>query len=194
MSRSPVPLVLAGVLAGALSACGTGDEAGAHALDPTVAALLADSADRAAQAVDAEDHCAALVELDALGARADESQTAGQLPGDVASELERVATAVRGDLACEDDETQRTEAAPVEPEPDGADDAAPDDAEPTDDGATDGRRVEADLDVGTDAGDVDIEVQLRPADGPGDGPDDADRPRGRSDDRPGRGRGRGDGP
>lgn len=213
MLRSPLPLVLAGVLAGALSACGPAEDgrgpgadepAGPRALDPTVAALLADSADRAAAAIDDGDHCAALVELDALGTRAEESRTAGQLPSDVASELERVAAVVRGSLACETGDDREAEAAEpvVEPEPeDGAapaEDDTPDGQGAPDDGAADGQQVEAELDVGTDAGDVDIEVELRPAEDRDHGDrgrsDRAEGAPGRSGDAPGRGRGRGDGP
>lgn len=105
-------------------------------LDPATGAVLADAADRLADALAADDPCRALLEADALRERALRALEQGEAPDSVVVETARVVDATTAGLTCDaDDEAgQDAEDTADEDEDDPADDAddADDDADGTD--------------------------------------------------------------
>lgn len=117
------------------------DSAGAS-LDRAMGAVLADGADRLAEALEADDACRALLEADALRERAARALEAGDAPDDVVAETTRVVDATTFALTCEvetaaedadgTDEAAQDEAAEAAEaaEADEADDSAPQEPAP----------------------------------------------------------------
>lgn len=90
--------VLGGVLA--LAGCrAEGPEPAA--LDRATGAVLADAADRLADALASDDPCRAIVEADALRERAARALETGDAPESVVDETTRVVDATTSDLSCE---------------------------------------------------------------------------------------------
>lgn len=80
-------------------------------LDRATAAVLADAADRLAEALEEDDPCRALLEADALRERAARALEDGAAPEEVATETVRVVDATTADLTCEPvDAADETEA------------------------------------------------------------------------------------
>lgn len=126
-----------GALVLAVTGCGDPEEP-ATTLDEATAAVLADAAERLADAIEADDDCLAIAEAHGLQERAESALADGLAPPTVAAETVRVAGLLTADLTCEADEDEA------------ADDATDDDDRRDDDGRDDD---EGDGDEGDGEGD-----------------------------------------
>jgi hypothetical protein len=130
--------VLGGLLVVGVAGCAS-EGASPVPLDRATGAVLADAADRLADALAAEEPCRALAEAEALRERADHALEVGDAPETVVTETHRVVDASTGALVCEPTALAEDE----EDEEDEGDELAPDeeeapDAEPTPDAAPSG--------------------------------------------------------
>jgi hypothetical protein len=188
LHRRPYGAAVVGVLlAVGAAGCSSDDaSAGGVPLDPATGAVLADAADRLADALDSGDPCRALAEAEALEERARGAVAEEHAPETVVAEAIRVVDATTAGLTCEHGGTSLAGDAEVAPEP-MADDATGTEVATSDDGA-------AASDDGTTAPDTttagsSTAPHARDAAGPPEGagpPGDRGRSRGR-----GEGRGRG---
>lgn len=92
--------MLGGLLVVAATACAAPGPEGA-AVDEAAGAVLADAAERLADALEARDGCRALEEADALRTRADAALAAGQVDPAVADETRRIAAITTAGVRCE---------------------------------------------------------------------------------------------
>lgn len=76
-------------------------------VDEAAGAVLADAAERLADALEARDGCRALEEADALRTRADAALAAGEIDPVVADETRRVAAVTTAGVHCEAIPTER---------------------------------------------------------------------------------------
>jgi hypothetical protein len=92
--------VLGGLLIVGGTACAAPDPEVAL-IDEAAGAVLADAADRLAEALEAGDGCRALEEAEALRTRADAALAAGEVDAAVADETHRIAAATTAGADCE---------------------------------------------------------------------------------------------
>jgi hypothetical protein len=125
--------VLGGLLALGVGGCAS-EGASPVPLDRATGAVLADAADRLAEALAGEEPCRALAEAEALRERADRALEVGDAPETVVVETHRVVDASTAALVCEptalaedaeDEEEAAAEEAPDEPVADAEPDPAP---------------------------------------------------------------------
>lgn len=94
--------MIGGLLIVVAAGCTAGSsESPSLELDRATAAVLADGADRLADALADDDPCRALLEADALRERAARALEEGEAPASVATETARVVDATTADLSCE---------------------------------------------------------------------------------------------
>lgn len=94
--------MIGGLLVMVAAGCSGGSAAApAPELDRATAAVLADAADRLAEALAHDDPCRALREADALRERAARALEEGAAPEEVTTETVRVVDATTADLTCE---------------------------------------------------------------------------------------------
>jgi hypothetical protein len=158
--RRPVTAALAGgLLTVGLAGC-VSEGATPTPLDVATGAVLADAADRLADALDADDPCRAVGEADALRERAERALEVGDAPESVVEETIRVVDATTGGLDCDlddgdvpdDEDADGEDADGGDADGDDADGDDADDPEPT---AESGSSEPARTDTGTSSGSSD---------------------------------------
>lgn len=186
--RSATSAVIGGALVLAVAGCTTEPAGGSSTeLDRATAAVLADAADRLADALADDDPCRALLEADALRERAARALENGEAPASVAAETTRVVEATTADLSCDPVNAAGEEPDETEDEAAAAEDEDGDEAEVA--AAESDAGAEA-ADPGADGGSDGSSSSTSSApDGDGDGSDDADSGGGGKQDPPGKAKG-----